>query len=117
MSDVRVEGGLEPMPVPRSWVQVWSWYDRHGGNGARELAEAFTRAAKGVTTTRTVTLQKAAGACVWLAEHENAPLGSTPSVKHYQRAWASVLGGIVLEVDWTPPPLHKAVGKRATLQP
>lgn len=105
----RREGGLGPMPVPRSWAKVREWYDKHGGPGAWELAEAFSRAAmyhlygtldsKALTKEeRAVVLQKAAGAVVWLAENENTPFGSTPSVAHYQRAWAHVLDGAVLEV-------------------
>jgi hypothetical protein len=114
-AEVRREGGLGEFPVPRSWKAVRAWYDDHGGAGAWHLAEAFCEAFMyhqwGVETTdeltaaqKKVLLQKAAGATVWLAENENTPMGSVPAVNHYAAAWATVLGGTVLEVpDYAPP--------------
>ena len=110
----RNEGGLGPAPVYRSWTKIREWYDLHGGEGAWELAELFTRACsyhlygevdskKLTSEQRKVMLQKAAGATVWLAENENTPFGPTASVEHFQKAWAKVLDGAVLEVpEWQP---------------
>lgn len=112
---VRKDGGLAPFPVPTSWAKITKWYEEHGGAGAPELAELFTKAAGyhlyGETDTKKLTkeqkavlFQKAAGAVVWLAENDNTPLGPAPSVEHYQRAWAHVMEGAVLEVpEWRPP--------------
>jgi hypothetical protein len=108
-TEQRKEFGLAPFPTPRSWAKVREWYEKDGGAGAWELAEAFIRAASyhlyGETDSKKLTpdqrkvmLQKAAGATVWLAENENTPMGSTPSVDHYRKAWAHVLDGTVLEV-------------------
>jgi hypothetical protein len=109
--EVRKEGGLGNMPVPRSWTKVREWYDQHG---SWELAELFTRAcsyhlygkidSKDLTPEqRKVMLQKASGAVVWLAENPNTPIGPTPSVEHYRKAWAHVLDGVMLEVpEWQP---------------
>lgn len=109
----RKEGGLGDFPTPKTWAKVKEWYERNGGEGAWPLAEAFIRAAsyhlygetdskKLTADQRKVVLQKAAGATVYLAEDETQPLGPTPSVPLYQKAWAHVLDGAVLEVPDAP---------------
>lgn len=113
--EVRKEGGLGPAPVFRSWVRVQRWYDQHGGNGAWELAQLFVRAcsyhlygqtdSKELTSDqRKIVLQKAAGATAWLAENSDNAIGPLPpSVELYQKAWAHVLDGAILEVpEWQP---------------
>ena len=120
-AEKRVQGGLGPYPVPKTWAKVQEWYDKYGGDGAWSLAQAFGRAAmyhlygetdskKLTADQRKVFLQKAAGAVVYLAEDETQPLGPTPSVELYQKAWASVLDGAALEVpDWKAPEISRSV--------
>jgi len=114
-TEQRREGGLGPAPVLKSWTAVESWYEKHGGPGAVDLYKECLKAAtvlqygkdslKEITTDeRKFMLQKAAGATVWLAENENTPLGSAPSVDHYTKAWGHVLDGTLLgQIDWVPP--------------
>lgn len=123
----RDEGGLGEKSPPKSWAKVKEWYERHGGEGAWPLAEAFGRAAmyhlygetdskKLTPDQRKVMLQKAAGVVVYLAEDESNPIGPVPSVPLYQKAWASVLDGVVLEVPDAPQDSGIPFGEQAEVE-
>jgi hypothetical protein len=111
--EVRKEGGLGDAPVPKSWAQVKAWHETHGDwKLAEEMSKAFMIHQFGSDNSkslakeeRAVVLQKAAGATVWLAEHGTNAVGPLPiTVELYQRAWAAVMDGTVLEgIEWQPP--------------
>ena len=120
-AEQRQETSGGDIPVPRTWTQVREWYDNYGGPDAWPLAEACARAAmyhlygqteskELIPAQRKVMLQKAASVVVWLSENENTPLGNVPSREHYQKAWATVLDGALLELpDYQAPEISEPV--------
>ena len=104
----RNEGGLGPATVPKNWTEINALVAKYAPEGGKEVWKALARAASnhlyGETDPKKMTkdqgkvmLQKAAGACVWLLENEDTPLGSSWSAEHMRKGWAAVLDGTVLE--------------------
>ncbi len=107
------------VPVPKSWPDIEALArDCDNPDEAWPLFQAFVRACSyhlygeadsaALTTAQKKTVaQKAAGAAVWLREHDE--LTTDGPFRFYlepvqRQAWASVLDGAALEIpDYTPP--------------
>ena len=117
------------VPAPKSWPKVKDAMRAcDNPDEAEALYEAFLRAATyhlyGKTSLKEITaeerkvmLQKAAGAAVWLAEHEDETQDGPFSFylePTMRQAWAAMLDGVALEIpDYEPPPAEASAEAEA----